>query len=153
VLDQEKRLRPGMSATADIQTKTVANAVAVPIQSVTVRTSKGGKTSEELQKEHDADAAKNRGESAADLVDQKKLREQERADRAALDRVVFVRDGEKVKLVKVETGIMDNSHIEITSGLDEGAEVVAGPYSAITRTLKDGMAVKVAPPKKPEAAK
>ena len=153
VLDQEKRLRPGMSATADIQTKTVENAVAVPIQSVTVRTAKGGKTAEQLQKEHDAEAARNRGESSTDLVDEKKLREQERADRAALDRVVFVREGDKVKLVKVETGIMDNSHIEITSGLDAGVEVVSGPYSAITRTLKDGMNVRIAPPKKTDAGK
>ena len=153
VLDKEQRLRPGMSATADIQTKTVKDVVAVPIQSVTVRTTKGGKTAEELQKQHEADAAKNKGESTTDLVDEKKQREQEREDRAALERVVFVRDGEKAKLVKVETGIMDNTYIEITSGLDAGVEVVSGPYSAITRTLRDGMNIKVAPPKKADAAK
>jgi HlyD family secretion protein len=153
VLDKEKRLRPGMSATADIQTKTVQNVVAVPIQCVTVRTTEGGKTAEQLQKDREAEAAKNRGQGAADVVDQRAQRAQERADRAALDRVVFVPDGDKVKLVSVETGIMDNSHIEIVSGLDEGAEVVAGPYSAITRTLKDGMKVTVAPPKTAEAKK
>lgn len=153
VLDKERRLRPGMSATADIQTKTVQDVVAVPIQSVTVRTSEGGKTAEQLQKDREAEAAKNRGESAADVVDEKQLRAQERADRAALDRVVFVRDGDKVKLRKVETGIMDNTHIEITSGLDEGVEVVAGPYSAITRVLKDDMKVFVAPAKGASARK
>jgi len=147
VLDKERRLRPGMSATADIQTKTVKDVVAVPIQSVTVRTAEGAKTAEQLQKDREAEAAKNRGESAADVIDQRKQREQERADRAALDRVVFMRDGDKVKLTKVETGIMDNAHIEITSGLDEGVEIVSGPYSAITRTLKDGMKITVAPPK------
>ena len=145
VLDKEGGLRPGMSATADIQTKTVENVIAVPIQSVTVRTSEGGKTAEQLQKDREAEAAKNRGESAADVIDERQQRAQERADRAALDRVVFVREGDKVKLRKVETGIMDNTHIEITSGLEEEVEVVSGPYSAITRVLKDDMKVSVAP--------
>lgn len=153
VLDKEGRLRPGMSATADIQTKTVKDVVAVPIQSVTVRTAEGAKTAEQLQKQREAEAAKNRGESTADVIDPRKQREQERADRAALIRVVFVRDGDKVKQQKVETGIMDNTHIEIVSGLDEGVEIVSGPYSAITRTLKDGMKVKVAPPKRADKAK
>jgi HlyD family secretion protein len=147
VLDKEGRLRPGMSATADIQTKTVENVVAVPIQSVTVRTSEGAKTAEQMQKDREAEAAKKRGEGAAEMVDERERRARERADRAALDRVVFVRDGDKVALRKVETGIMDNTHIEITSGLDEGVEVVSGPFSAITRTLKDGLKVTV-PPKK-----
>ncbi|HEY5552976.1 MAG TPA: efflux RND transporter periplasmic adaptor subunit, partial [Opitutaceae bacterium] len=56
VLDKERRLRPGMSATADIQTKTVENVVAVPIQSVTVRTSTGAKTAEQLQKDRESEA-------------------------------------------------------------------------------------------------
>ncbi|HUG10235.1 MAG TPA: efflux RND transporter periplasmic adaptor subunit [Opitutaceae bacterium] len=150
VLDKEGRLRPGMSATADIKTKTVENVVAVPIQSVTVRTSAGAKTAEELQRDREAEAAKTRGEGAANVVDVRVKREQERADRAALDRIVFVLEGDKVVLRKVETGIMDNTHIEITSGLDEGVAVVSGPYNAITRTLKDGMKV-MAPPAKTAA--
>jgi HlyD family secretion protein len=153
VLDKEGRLRPGMSATADVKTKTMENVVAVPIQSVTVRTAEGGKTAEQLQRDREAEAAKNRGESAADIVDEKQQRAQERADRAALDRVIFVREGDKVKLRKVETGIMDNTHIEITSGLDEGVEVVSGPYSAITRTLKDDIKVSVSPIKSATAKK
>ena len=153
VLDREQRLRPGMSATADIQTKTVENVVAVPIQSVTVRTATGGKTAEQLQQERASEAAKNRGDGAAEVVDQRKKREQERKDRASLDRVVFVREGDKVVLRKVQTGIMDNSHIEIVSGLDEDVEIVSGPYSAITRTLKDGMKVVVAPQRTAEKAK
>lgn len=150
VLDKERRLRPGMSATADIQTKTVANVVAVPIQSVTVRTATGGKTAEQLQKDREREASKNRGDGAAEMVDERQQRAQERADRAALDRVVFVKNGDKVSLRKVETGIMDNTHIEITSGLEEGIEVVSGPFSAITRTLKEGTKVSIAPAKRDE---
>ncbi|HEY5552041.1 MAG TPA: efflux RND transporter periplasmic adaptor subunit, partial [Opitutaceae bacterium] len=60
---------------------------------------------------------------------------------------------DKVALRKVETGIMDNTHIEVTSGLDEGVEIVVGPFSAITRTLKDGLKIAVAPQKTAGKAK
>jgi HlyD family secretion protein len=46
-----------------------------------------------------------------------------------------------VKLVKVETGVQDTTHIEIKSGLKTGEEVVSGSFGVITRTLKDGMKV------------
>ena len=64
-----------------------------------------------------------------------------------LQRVVFVRTGDKVKLVKVETGIADNSSIEIKSGVKAGDEVVSGTYAAISRLLKDGSDIKVEKPK------
>ena len=54
------------------------------------------------------------------------------------------------KLVPVETGIADTTHMEIKSGVKAGDEVVSGSFSAITRTLKDGMKVKVDAPKKDE---
>jgi HlyD family secretion protein len=37
--------------------------------------------------------------------------------------------------------------MEIKTGLKEGDEVVSGPFSAITRTLKDGAKVRVDKPK------
>ncbi len=61
---------------------------------------------------------------------------------ASKDEIVFVYENEKVKLVKVKTGIQDDKYIEITEGLTEGQEVVTGPYRAISRTLKDGDRVK-----------
>ncbi len=42
----------------------------------------------------------------------------------------------------VKTGIQDNDYIEIISGIKEGDEVVSGPYSAISKKLKDGAALK-----------
>jgi HlyD family secretion protein len=62
--------------------------------------------------------------------------------------VVFLRDGDTVKMVKVETGIQDTSVIEIKSGLKAGDEVVSGSFGVITRTLKDGMKVKLDQTKK-----
>jgi HlyD family secretion protein len=50
-------------------------------------------------------------------------------------------------MVPVETGIADTTHMEIKSGLKEGDEIVSGSFSVITRTLKDGMKVRVDKPK------
>ncbi len=146
-------LRPGMSANADIETQTVENVVAVPIQSVTVRSREGAKTIEQLAEERDRMARENQGDGAAAAVNEKQQRERERADRDALQRVVFVRTGDTVKQVPVETGIGDTSHIEIRSGLKAGDEVVTGSFSVITRTLKDGSAIRIDQPKADAAKK
>jgi len=65
-----------------------------------------------------------------------------------LNRIVFLRSGDTVKMQKVETGIQDTAHIEIKSGVKAGDEVVSGSFAVITRTLKDGMKVRIEPPKK-----
>lgn len=140
-------LRPGMSANADIETQTVENVVAVPIQSVTVRSRDGAKTIEQLAEERDRQTRESQGDGAASAVNEKQQRERERADRQALQRVVFVRSGDTVKQVAVETGIGDTSHIEIKSGLQVGDEVVTGSFGVITRTLKDGSAIRIDQPK------
>jgi HlyD family secretion protein len=136
-------LRPGMSANADIETKTAENVVAVPIQSVTVRSRDGAKTIEQLAEDRDRKDRESQGDGAAASVNEKQQSDRERADRLALQRVVFVRSGDTVKQVSVETGIGDTSHIEIKSGLKAGDEVVTGSFSVITRTLKDGSAIRI----------
>ena len=45
-------------------------------------------------------------------------------------------------MVKVKTGVQNNTHIEIISGLSEGQEVISGPYGLVSRLLKEGMKVK-----------
>jgi len=145
-------LRPGMSANADIETKTAENVVAVPIQSVTVRSRDGAKTIEQLAEDRDRKDRESQGDGAAASVNEKQQSDRERADRLALQRVVFVRSGDTVKQVSVETGIGDTSHIEIKSGLKAGDEVVTGSFSVITRTLKDGSAIRIEQ-SKTEAAK
>ncbi|MEI6862419.1 MAG: efflux RND transporter periplasmic adaptor subunit [Verrucomicrobiota bacterium] len=146
ILDKDAPLKPGMSASVEVETQTAANVVAVPIQSVTVRTKdETAKTIEQAAADRDKLAAQNKGEGAATAVSLKQQKEQEKADREAFQRVVFVRDGDKVRQVPVETGIADTISIEIKSGLKAGDEVVNGSFTAITRTLKDGMAVTIAP--------
>ena len=151
--DKDVALRPGMSANVDVETKTVENVVAVPIQAVTVRSREGNKTIEQLAADRDAKAKQGKGEGAAAAVNEREQRDRERADREALQRVVFLKSGDAVKQVPVETGIADTSHMEIKSGLKEGDEVVSGPFSVVTRTLKDGAKVKLQAPKKKDEPK
>ncbi len=142
ISDKDLALRPGMSATADIETQTAKNVVAVPIQCVTVRAA-GGLTADELEKKNEKDAHERSGND----LDVKTEKEEAHRDLDNLQRVVFLRDGDKVKLVKVETGIADNTSIEIKSGLKAGDEIVSGSYAAISRLLKDGAKIRIEKPK------
>ena len=153
ITDRDAAFRPGMSANADIETKTVANVIAVPIQAVTVRTREGSKTIDQLTGDREKKAKETQGEGAVAAVNQKDQRERERADREALQRVVFLRTGDKVKMVPVKTGIADSTHMEIISGLKKDDEIVSGPFSIITRMLKDGDKIRLEPPKKPDEKK
>ena len=133
-----------MSATADIQTETVANVVAVPIQSVTTR-SAGGLTSDEVEQKRGEEGGP--GEVGRRPADGVSGRASARRDRDLEQRVLFVKPGDKVKLPAVETGIADNSWIEIKHGAQAGDEVVSGTYAAISRLLKDGSPVTLEKPK------
>lgn len=150
ISDKNVAIRPGMSASVDIETKTVTNVVAVPIQSVTVRSREGNKTIDQLAADREKKAKETQGEGAAQAVNEKQQRERERSDREALQRVAFVKEGDKVKMVPVETGIADTSHVEVKSGLKVGDEVVSGPFSVITRQLKNDSKVRIDKPKKPD---
>lgn len=124
--------RPGMSASADIQTKTKVGVIAVPINAVTTREKGTGNVAENKKEEKPAETGLQEPEKQGLSND--------------LDEVVFVmqKDG-SVKKVNVKTDIQDINYIEITSGLTDSAEVVSAPYNVISKTLKDGMKVKVVP--------
>jgi HlyD family secretion protein len=145
ISDRDVQLRPGMSATADIETQTVENVIAIPIQSVTVR-AEGGLTTEELQKKKSKEA---QAKSGNDL-EVKNERDDAKRNRDKLQRVVFIRNGGTVRLQAVETGIADNTDIEVKSGVKVGDEVVSGSYAAISRKLKDKSAVTIEKPKPEE---
>ena len=141
--DRSVRLRPGMSATADIETATVKNVVAVPIQAVTVRSIDSDLSPEEQEKRREREAAREKDDNRADVQNEMLEKQKERAQRLKLNRVVFVKEGDKVKMQKVETGIADETFIEIKSGIKPGQEIVSGSYTAISRRLKDGMKVEI----------
>src|SRR6185436_1245390 len=141
--DRTLRLRPGMSATADIATATVSNVVAVPIQSVTVRSTESDLSPEELERQRVKEAAAEKSDNRADVTNETQEKQKERAQRLKLQRVVFVKTGEKVRMQKVDTGIADNTFIEIRSGLKPGDEVVSGSYTVISGRLKEGSKVAI----------
>jgi HlyD family secretion protein len=124
--------RPGMSATVDVQTKRADNILTVPIQSVTTRTDSSKFEKKEKKDDNEDDIV---------ITDDKDKSKEQKAP-LKVEECVFVFDDGKAKMVKVKTGIQDNNYIEILSGLKEGDEVVSGPYSAIAKQLKDGMAIK-----------
>jgi HlyD family secretion protein len=143
VTDRSVTLRPGMSATADIETSTVENAVAVPIQSVTVRSTESTKSPEEQEKARAQSEAQDKGDNRADVTNLTLEKQKEREQREKLQRVVFVKKGDKVEQRKVETGIADTTYVEIKSGVKPGEEIVAGSYTAISRRLKNGSKVAI----------
>lgn len=116
--------RPGLSATVDIQTEQF-NGIAVPIQSVTTREEK------KEVKEGPANGAPANASTA----------EKEKKNAEPVREYVFVLSAGKVKQVLVTTGIQDDMFILVKSGLKGGEEVVSGPFTAISKTLKDGAMV------------
>ena len=130
IIDPKEQLRPGMSASVDIETQTVRKVIAVPLQSVTVRSRADGRTAEQLKQERERQT----GVSFTELEKQtvKQLR-----------RVVFRKKGDKVELVPVQTGIADNNYMEIKLGVRPDDEIVSGPYSALSKDLEDGSTVKI----------
>ncbi|TVR40848.1 MAG: HlyD family efflux transporter periplasmic adaptor subunit [Bacteroidia bacterium] len=107
--------RPGMSATVDIQTQSAYNTVSVPIQAVTTR-----------REETRRGAGREGGDSNEDTSS------------ARPKEYVFLYDNGLAKQVEVRSGIQDNQYIQIIEGLEEGQEVITGPYRLVSRELRDG---------------
>jgi len=127
--------RPGMSASADIQTRTHANVLSVPINAVTTR-EKG--TDKEVKDKNDN--SNNPDKPSADGPEDNA--KQKTADDP--DEVVFVlQPDKKIKKVVVKTDIQDIDYFEIVSGLKEGETVITGPYGTVSKILKTGDVVKV----------
>jgi HlyD family secretion protein len=119
---------PGMSVTAEIETRYRTNAASVPIAAVTTRMPK-----KEVEARAENKAATNNVPDTTPKSDKKvtKMRE-----------VVFVVDGDCVRQAEVKIGIADDNYWEITEGLEEGQEIVTGGYRAISRDLEDGKKIR-----------
>jgi HlyD family secretion protein len=121
--DFSPNFKPGMSGTVDIKTNTVIDVVSVPIQAVTVRD-----FARDAAAESDTTSNSN-GQTAS--INRSGSREDFR-------RVVFINDNGVAKRMEVETGISDNTHIQVMSGIDAGSEVITGSYRVLSRDLSDG---------------
>lgn len=104
-------LRPGMSATVEIQTESKTDIITVPIQSVTTRT----------------DTTRFLATSSSEDI----------------RTIVFITDGKYALARDVNTGIQDNSYIEILSGISTGDRVISAPFSAISKKLSDSTLVEI----------
>lgn len=139
--------RPGMSVTAEVETRYRTNILCVPIQSVTTRLPKGAAGKDDKAAKSDAKEAYGNGDKSGPAG--KKKDEPHKPIE-----VIFQSDGETVKQVPVKRGISDDSFVEIVEGVTEGVEVISGGFKAINRELEDGKLVKVDNEKKqPGAAK
>lgn len=113
-------LRPGMSATATITTKTKNNVVAVPLEAIVEK----------------AAPSPSPGTTAAGTVPTPSTGEKPKSVKG-----VYLLEGNKVRFIEVTTGITGEADIEITSGVQAGMEIIRGP-SRVLKTLKDGTSVK-----------
>jgi HlyD family secretion protein len=125
--------RPGMSATVDIQTETAPDILTVPIQAVTTRIDSTGKvTSETGDEEGNTEQASN-SEENQDFA-------KKETDEAK--ECVFLYENGKAIMKEVKTGVQDNMYIQIIEGLNADADVIVGPYRAVSKKLKNGDPVK-----------
>ncbi|HEX2984951.1 MAG TPA: efflux RND transporter periplasmic adaptor subunit [Ignavibacteriales bacterium] len=116
------KVRPGMSCNADVETETKTNVWAVPIQSVTARVEQAP--------------------APEDGNDNFKV-DNGNGKRSKLQEIVFVAENGAAKKKEVKTGISDDTHIEIISGLDGKEKVISGPYKAVSRELNEGAKIQV----------
>ncbi len=142
-VQEKEAFRPGMSVTGEIETRSRADVLSVPIQSVTTRLPKGAKppaaAKDQKKDEKPAPSEKGKGDKKDD------------GNRPI--EVVFLLNGDQVKMASVKRGISDDNYTEIVEGLTEGQEVVSGGYKAISRELEEGKKIKIGQsggPKPPE---
>lgn len=123
--------RPGMSASADIQTKTKTNVLSVPLNAVTTRSKKDEAPKSGDDKKSDKPAETN-------AAGENKVADDD------IEEVVFVLQKDNtVKKFKVKTAVQDLNFIEVIEGIKAGDQVVTGPYNTVSKLLKEGDKVKV----------
>ncbi len=162
-IKEKEAFRPGMSVTADIETRNRTNVLTVPIASVTSRlpkektepkkrASKTGNSTNSVPAGVQTNTAPPAATNAPAMV--------AAADPPATTNTtvsettgkgdkkpkpvecVFLLEGDHAKMVPVKIGISDENYWEITEGLQEAQEVISGGFRAISRDLEDGKKVR-----------
>ncbi|MBS2023002.1 MAG: efflux RND transporter periplasmic adaptor subunit [Deltaproteobacteria bacterium] len=127
--------RPGMSTAVSIATATRENVITVPIQAITSREAKKKEEKAALEGQmragNDEKGKPGEAPTTASTGKPKQVK------------VVFVVKDGKVEMREVKTGIASRTDVEILEGINEGEQVVEGPYRVLARELQDGQAVKV----------
>jgi HlyD family secretion protein len=140
-INEKEVLLPGMSVTAEIETRSSSNALAVPFASVTSRIPKENKAESASPAKTNAAAAGINAPAkavAATNASPASPVGPAKADKKPKEtEVVFVVEGDHAKMVPVKIGITDGDYYEIREGLKEDQEIVSGNYRAI-KELEDG---------------
>ena len=136
---------PGMSVTADIETRYRTNVITVPIQAVTTRMP-GSTSTEPDPKKTGSTSEEDKGQ--IEFLAGKKTRNVVKPIE-----VVFVQETDKAKMLPVKRGISDDSHYEILEGLTEGQEIITGNFKAISKELNDGSLIQLEEAKKAKDSK
>lgn len=135
-------LRPGLSCTSKVTTAERDDALAIPIQALTMRSKKDLDDATRQQANAKGDSSVT---LAAPRADSTKSTIANAADAAAskpdIQGVFVIRQG-KAMFVPVKTGISGVTDIEVTDGLQENDEIVTGSYKAL-RTLRPNAPVKI----------
>ena len=160
-IKEKEAFRPGMSVTAEIETRYRTNVLAVPIASVTTRMPKkdgtngvaGSTQTNSPGQKTNLVASTGTTNSASDTGTNSLNGDKKSKEGPKPVEVVFLMEGDRAKMVPVKIGISDDTHWEITEGLKDGQEVISGGYRAISRDLEDGKKVKKGQVKGDVAAK
>lgn len=146
--DNVPGVRPGFTCTADITTATRAGVIAVPIQSTTVREVEVDATGQMVKTNSDqfapsltvpASASQTTPESRSQSVREPVIPANE--TREEREGVFVVRDGHAV-FIPVATGIAGDRYFEALTGLNEGDQVITGPFDVV-RNITSGDPVRI----------
>jgi len=129
-------IRPGFTCTAEISTASRRNAVAVPIQALTVRELEYDRAGAVVPKPRPAPASRfSFGATAPTTAATAPTELPVGHTRKEVEGVFVIRDGRAV-FTAVEVGIAGERYFEVTSGLNEGDRVITGPFESV-RNLFD----------------
>jgi HlyD family secretion protein len=152
-IKEKEQFRPGMSCTAEIETRYRTNVLAVPIASVTTRLpkvkgDKNGTNATPAAASGKTNSVASQTNSIATETNNAPGTNLASGDKKSKDaapkpiEVVFLTEGDHAKMTPVKIGISDDAFWEITEGLQEGQEIISGGYKAVSRDLEDGKKIK-----------
>ena len=165
-IKEKEPFRPGMTVTAEVETRSRTNVLTVPIASVTTRIPKPPGTNQKPVRGTQAANATNSpaegtnalartdtnapappaAETAATLAGTNATASpgnRKTGDKPRHLEVVFAKEGDRAKMIPVKIGISDDAYTEITEGVSEGQEIISGSYKALRSELEDGKKVRI----------
>jgi HlyD family secretion protein len=140
---QKYPFRPGMTASVDIVTEIKNDVIAVPLSAVTTRPPVKDEDDADAENEDDDESSSEGSDSNSGEDDGNSYGTMAGETEADVE-VVFINDNGTAKKVEVKTGISDYDNIEILEGVEEGQEVVTGPFVVISKRLEGGELIKSA---------